>query len=350
LPKSLVFGKTFTDHMISIQWSKEDGWTHPDLLPYGPISLLPSATCLHYASECFEGLKAYRDATEIGRFRLFRPELNMQRLERSAKRLVLPSFSGSELLKCIVELVKIDGHWIPQEPGYSLYLRPVLFATNPSVGIGPPEEAMLFVVASPVGPYFRSGFKAVNLVASDPNRHVRAWPGGTGNYKVGANYGPTVLPQIEAAAEGFQQILWLFGEEEELTEVGTMNCFVFWINEQGEKELATPPLSNGTILPGITRDSILELTRKWDEFKVRERKITMTDLLKAERDRRLLEMFGSGTACVVTPIKSIRYKDMDLKVPIDAVLEAGPLSQRLFKALNDLQTGLCEHSRWSMKI
>ena len=181
-----------------------------------------------------------------------------------------------------------------------------MIATQPALGVGPSSSAKLFVITGPVGPYYRTGFNAVRLFAQ--RDAVRAWPGGIGDCKAGGNYAPTIKIQVEAMKNGYQQNLWLFGEDDDITEVGTMNCFVFWRNEAGERELITPPL-NGTILPGVTRDSILTLAREWNEFNVVEGRITMNDVVRAVQDGRMLEMFGAGTACIVSPIKQIHYKD-----------------------------------------
>jgi len=269
--KELVFGKTFTDHMLTVQHDISQGWSDPQIQPYGKISLDPSATVFHYGVECFEGMKAYKD--KQGKIRLFRPDMNMKRLQRSCSRFALPSFDERELLECIKALMKLDARWIPAERGYSLYIRPTVIATQESLGVGQSSKSLLFVICSPVGPYYKTGFAAVSLLADPTN--IRAWPGGCGDYKVGGNYAPGILPQIKAANEGFQQNLWLFPQitkqgkvEHMLTEVGTMNLFIFWKNKEGRTELVTPPL-DGTILPGVTRDCILQLTRKWGEFDVK---------------------------------------------------------------------------------
>ncbi|KAH6577224.1 hypothetical protein BASA60_004159 [Batrachochytrium salamandrivorans] len=306
----LVFGQTFSDHMLTVEWNSTKGWAEPKIQAYGKISLEPSATVFHYAVECFEGMKAYKD--KQGKLRLFRPDMNVNRFYKSCKRLTLPTFDHDELLQLIKEFVKIESNWIPSERGYSLYLRPTAIATQESLGVGPSNRSLLFLIASPVGPYYKTGFSAVSLYASKD--HVRAWPGGTGDAKVGANYAPGIRPQIEVAKQGYQQILWLFGPNDNVTEVGTMNFFMYWVNEDGVKELRTPPL-DGTILPGVTRDSILTLSREWGDFKVTEGEISMKTVLKALEEGRVLEMFGAGTAAIVSPIKRIRYQEKDLKYP-----------------------------------
>jgi len=341
--KDLVFGRTFSDHMLELDWTSEDGWSHPHIHPFGNLSLSPSCTVFHYALECFEGMKAYKDKN--GNVRLFRPDMNMRRLERSCERIALPSFNGDQLLECIKELVRTDKDWIPDQHGFSLYVRPTAIATQPTLGVGPSAAAKMFVICSPVGPYYKTGFAPVSLLA-DP-KFVRAWPGGVGQYKVGGNYAPGINPQTEAANRGYNQNLWLFGNEHFVTEVGTMNFFVLWKNERGEKELITAPL-DGTILPGVTRDSILQLCREWNEFTVSERPFTMKELVKAIKDDRVVEVFGAGTACIVSPVKNIGYEGTDYAIPL-ALGNAGELTQRLADTIMSIQYGEVEHP-WSVVI
>ncbi|KAI8872373.1 branched-chain amino acid aminotransferase II [Ramicandelaber brevisporus] len=354
---TLVFGRTFSDHMLTAEWYSEEatagsskvaGWQAPHIGPYRNLSLAPSATVFHYAFECFEGLKAYRG--KDGQVRLFRPDMNMKRMNTTAERLTLPMFANEEGVECIKQFVKADERWVPSERGYSLYLRPTLIGTQEMVGVNPPNKALWFVIGSPVGPYYKTGFKAVTLYA-DP-KLVRAWPGGLGGFKAGANYAQGILPQIEAAKHGCQQCLWLFGEDNQLTEVGTMNCFVFWKNEAGEKELITPPL-DGMILPGVTRDSILQLARQWGEFKVTEGQVSLGQVERATKEGRLYEMFGAGTACIVSPIKGIKFEGRDIKIPLDPKnpdSQAGPLAKRFNDTLLGIQYGDIEHPSWSVIV
>ncbi|GLD97753.1 hypothetical protein PINS_up006450 [Pythium insidiosum] len=347
LPKEkLTFGTTFSDHMLEVDWEKGHGWGKPLIRPYGPLSMDPASACLHYALECFEGMKAYKDAE--GRVRLFRPDMNMKRLNSSMKRLLLPQFDEDELTECLKELLRVDRDWVPEGDGYSLYIRPTGISTHPYIGVGASLKAKIFIILSPVGPYYPEGFNPVKLYANDT--FIRAWPGGTGSYKVGANYAPGILPQAAAGAKGYSQNLWIFGADHEVTEVGTMNLFIHWINEKGEEELATPPLSRGDILPGITRDSILTLAREWKEFKVSERNVTMKQIQKAVHEGRVLEVFGSGTAAIVSPVSTINYMEEDLKIPLSGTDgKAGKLAERFWKELTDIQYGRVEHP-WSVIV
>jgi len=218
-----------------------------------------------------------------------------------------------------------------------------MIATEPILGVHPPGSALLYCIMSPVGPYYKTGFKPVALYADPVN--VRAWPGGTGGYKLGANYAPGILPAKEVAAKGYQQILWLNGDN--ITEVGTMNLFCFWKNKNGEKELITANL-DGTILPGVTRKSIIELAQTWKEFKVSERPWTMTELVSALKENRVVEMFGAGTAAIVSPVYKLNHKGVDYTVPCkDGV--AGELAQRVLNSIMAIQYGEVDHP-WSVVI
>lgn len=267
--------------------------------------------------------------------------MNMDRLKKSALRLALPEFDKQELLECIKKLVRLEKDWVPEGKGYSLYIRPTIIATNECIGISQPDRALLYVICSPVGPYFQSsGFSAVKILAEDS--FVRAWPGGTGEFKIGANYGPTILPQKLAMARDFQQILWLLGKEHEITEIGSMNCFILLKskNSSDKLELVTPPLNDGTILPGVTRASILDLLRGEGQLKVSERSINMAEFLEAHSEGRIVEMFGSGTAAIVSPIKCINFHGIDYEIPLnplDPAKQAGPLAERLFKTITQIQ-------------
>jgi len=319
--------------MLTIEWDVENGWSTPSILPYQDLKINPAATGLHYGLQCFEGMKAYRSTKDRDSIHLFRPNKNMERLTNSMSRLEMPGsdFDNTELVKLIGELVKIDKDWIPSGEGYSLYIRPTVIATHSVLGLAAPERILLYVICSPVGPYYKTGFDPIKLTAD--TRFVRAWPGGTGDAKVGGNYAATMKPAAEAAAEGYSQILWLFGENDEITEVGAMNFFVYLINKKTNRpELVTASLERGDILPGVTRDSILNLARSWGDFDVSERHITMGEIKEASKDNRLLEAFGAGTAAVVTPISCIQYKGEEINIPA-----VGDLTQRVWDEIVGIQ-------------
>jgi branched-chain amino acid aminotransferase len=341
--QDLVFGTTLSDHMLMIEWNKDTKWSDPRIVPYADLKISPAASCLHYGLQCFEGMKAYKGHGDRS-LRLFRPDMNMKRLASSMDRLHMPGadFDHKELTKCISELVKLDSKWIPSGEGYSLYLRPTVIATQRVLGLAPPDSILLYVISSPVGPYYKSGFKPIRLTTDTP--YVRAWPGGSGNTKVGGNYAPTMKPQGIAAKAGYAQILWLWGDE--ITEVGAMNVFFFLVNKETKrKELVTAPLTRGDILPGVTRDSILHLTRSWGDFDVSERFLTMGELKEAAEDGRLIEAFGAGTAAVVTPIEAIQYKGKDIEVPV------GTLTKRIWDAITGIQYGKTQGPEgWSVTI
>ncbi|KAH8803714.1 branched-chain amino acid aminotransferase [Xylogone sp. PMI_703] len=345
--EDLAFGRNFTDHMLSIEWTKEQGWQAPQIVPYQNLSLDPATCVFHYAFECFEGMKAYKG--KDGKTRLFRPDKNMARFNMSASRISLPNFQSCNLIDLIVELVKIDERFIPQERGYSLYLRPTLIGTQTTLGISPPNSAMLFVIASPVGPYYPTGFKAISLEAT--SYAVRAWPGGVGDRKLGANYAPCVLPQKGAASRGHQQNLWLFGEEEFVTEVGTMNMFVAIRTKDGQKELVTAPL-DGTILEGVTRDCVLVLARERlvpEGWTVLERKFTMKELDEASQEGRLMEAFGVGTAAIVSPVRTIAWREKELNCGLGGDEEAGAIARKMKEWIEAIQYGDVPHE-WSYVI
>lgn len=285
-----------TDHMILATWKAASGWSTPELKPYGPLSLLPTATCLHYATECFEGTKVHRG--HDGKLRVFRLEHNAARLRMSSKRISLPEFDPQELIKLIHALLSVDGpKWLPKhKAGEFLYLRPTIIGTQPTLGMQAPKEAMLYIILGymPRLDTLPGGMR----LRTSPEDMVRSWVGGFGYAKVGANYGPSVLALQEASREGFHQILWLYGDQGECTEAGASNFFVVWIRIDGKKELITAPLDDRLILDGVTRRSCLELARQRlsGQLEVTERKFTVGELIEAAAEGRLLESFAAGTA------------------------------------------------------
>ncbi|XP_054158754.1 branched-chain-amino-acid aminotransferase-like [Oppia nitens] len=331
--------------MFEVNWTHDKGWGRPLICPIHNLSLHPSAKVFHYAQELFEGLKAFRGVD--GNIRIFRPDMNMKRMRASAERINLPDFDGNELLECLKKLIQIDADWVPPYgSGASLYIRPTYIGTEPALGVHSSKDAMLYIICGPVGPYFPTGaMKPVSLLA-DP-RFVRAWPGGVGDKKLGVNYGPQLAVQQLAEKMGHQQVLWLFGDDHQLTEVGAMNVFVYLVNDRGERELVTPPLQSGLILPGVTRLSLIQLAQQWSEFKITERAINMQEIRQLVKEKRLLEMFGAGTACSVCPIGRIHYKNEDIIVP--GLPEQESLQLRLYKTLQDIQYGIVPHD-WSVII
>ncbi|KAF8320591.1 branched-chain amino acid aminotransferase II [Cantharellus anzutake] len=342
--------------MLSIQWSALTGWGTPRIHPYRPLSLEPSSTVLHYAPTLFEGMKAYRNGTD--RVSLFRPDMNMKRMNKSASRAALPTFNGGALVELIKKLVALDAHWIPKEPNHSLYIRPTLIGTTPFLGVAPSRDALLFVIMSPVGPYFKNGFKPVSLLAT--TKYVRAFPGGTGAYKLGSNYAGGLVPQAAAAKEGFDQILWLYNKDGEdyVTEVGAMNLLIVLKRKDGATELITPPLGD-MILAGVTRDSIISLAQDHASGKlnipglpndliVTERQITMNEIADASNEGRLLEVFGAGTAAVVCPVERIGYKEKNITVPTgkDGL---GPITKAMLGEITNRQAGIVP-SEWSVEV
>ncbi|KAJ8298780.1 hypothetical protein KUTeg_022840, partial [Tegillarca granosa] len=312
-PNNLLFGHHFSDHMLEIEWTKKAGWGKPKISPLHNLSIHPGAKALHYSIELFEGMKAYRGVDD--KIRLFRPMENMKRMISSAERSFLPTFDGRELVECMKKLISIDKEWVPYSTTSSLYIRPTFIGIEPTLGVTRSSSALLFVIVGPVGPYFPTGMKPVKLLA-DP-KFVRAWPGGCGGYKMGSNYGPTIAVGAEAEKRGCQQVLWLFGDDHQLTE-----------------ELITAPL-NGLVLPGITRKSLIEIAQKWGEFKVSEKSYTMAQVIKALNENRVIEMFGAGTACVVCPVEQILYNDEHLFIP--TMKDGAPLTNRFYKSLTDIQ-------------
>lgn len=334
-PAKLLFGQKFTDHMFTAEWTKDAGWGKPKVGPFKNLELHPAAKVLHYSIELFEGMKAYYGVD--GKVRLFRPDLNALRMFKSANRSGLPSFDQQEFIKCLKKFVTIEKDWIPKSTAASLYLRPTFIGTEGSLGVSTSNRALFYIIASPAGPYFPTGFKPVSLFA-DP-KYVRAFPGGVGAYKVGSNYGPTVYVSMEAQKRGCQQVLWLLGKENLLTEAGTMNMFVV-LKHDNNIELVTPPL-DGTILEGVTRQSILDLARRDGKLKVSERNITMQETLLALEKNRLLEMFGAGTAAVTCPIERIVFNNKNY--PIPTMQNGAPHMNYFLNELNSIYYGKKKH-------
>ncbi|TGJ88619.1 hypothetical protein E0Z10_g138 [Xylaria hypoxylon] len=338
-----------TDHMIIVKWSAKNGWATPELKPYGPLSLMPTASVLHYATECFEGLKAYRGYD--GKLRLFRPDCNSERMLMSSVRISLPSFSPKELEKLIIALMSVDGpKWLPcDRAGSFLYLRPTMIGTHSQLGVQAPSEAMLYIICSYM-PTMDSPAGGMKLHTS-PNDMVRAWAGGFGYAKVGANYGPSLLATKEARARGYHQILWLYGTDGQCTEAGASNFFVVWKTREGKTQIVTAPLDDRVILAGVTRRSVLALARERlaDEAEVVERKYTIDEVIEASADGRLIESFASGTAYFVCPISLIHHRGRDIQIPAGKGGEGAPITLRLKSWLVDIKYGRVEHP-WGVVV
>ncbi|KAI2639069.1 branched-chain amino acid aminotransferase [Hypomontagnella submonticulosa] len=338
-----------TDHMITVAWSAKSGWKTPELKPYGPLTLMPTASVLHYATECFEGLKAYRGFD--GKLRLFRPDCNAARFLMSSVRISLPSFPPAEVEKLLLALMAVDGpKWLPRErPGSFIYLRPTLIGTQSQLGVQAPSEALLYIIASfmPVMDSPEGGMK----LHTSPDDMVRAWVGGFGYAKVGANYGPSLLATQEARARGFGQILWLYGKEGYCTEAGASNFFVVWKSKEGKNQLITAPLDDRLILDGVTRRSVLQLARErlGDEIEVVERKYTIQEVMEAHSEGRLLESFAAGTAFFVTPVSLIHHRDQDVEIPMGKTGEGGLYTLKLKGWLRDIMYGNTEHP-WGVVV
>lgn len=327
-PKSdeLAFGKYFTDHMFMMDYNPEQGWHNAQILPYGPIELDPAASILHYGQTIFEGLKAYMTAD--GKARIFRPEKNIERLNRSNIRMCIPEVDQAFVLEAVKKLVSIDKDWIPTAPGTALYIRPFVFATEPTINVVPAEEYKLMIILSPVGAYFKGGMNPVKIAVE--SEYVRAVRGGTGEAKTGGNYAGSFRAQLDMAKKGYSQLLWLDGVEQKyIEEVGAMNVF-FKI----DGEVVTPALT-GSILHGVTRDSVIQLLKHWN-IPVSERRISIEELYEAGKAGKLEEAFGAGTAAVISPIGQLTWKGQDLIINNN---EIGEVSQRVYDVLTGIQYG-----------
>jgi branched-chain amino acid aminotransferase len=323
----LKFGRVFTDHIFLSEYHEGQGWQNPRIAPYGALSFSPAAAGLHYAETLFDGLKAFRGVD--GTVRIFRLDRHCARMNAGASRLCMPPIDRELMREALIEFVRTERSWIPSTQGTALYLRPTQVATEPFVGVRPATDYLFFIIASPVGAYYAEGFAPVRIRIED--RYVRAAPGGLGAVKAGANYVASLLAAEEAKKDGFSQVLWTDAiEHAHLEEVGTMNVFV----RIGD-EFATPSL-DGTILDGVTRASVMTLLRKWGHT-VNERRISVEEVLSAQKAGRLREVFGTGTAAVISPVSELGWKGQTFKVGDGSPGEA---SQKLFKAITDIQYGV----------
>ncbi|MCL1789457.1 MAG: branched-chain amino acid aminotransferase [Oscillospiraceae bacterium] len=323
---NLGFGKIFSDHMFIMEYDTEKGWHSPQIKEYSKISLSPAAMVFHYGQEIFEGLKAYRTAEN--KIMLFRPEENFKRLNHSAKRSVIPEIKVDDALQALYELIKIDKDWVPKSEGTSLYIRPFVIAVDDFLGVRPSDKYYFIIITSPSGAYYSTGLNPVSIAVEE--NYVRAVKGGMGFAKAGGNYAASLLGQQEAHAQKYEQVLWLDGiERKYIEEVGAMNVF-FVING----EIVTPELS-GSILPGITRMSAIELCRKWG-MKVTERKLSVDEIFDAFDSGALSEAFGTGTAAVISPIGVLKKGGRVIEINHGQI---GEVSQKLYDTLTGIQFG-----------
>lgn len=325
----LTFGTIFTDHMFVMDYTTGKGWHDARIEPYAPISLEPSAMVFHYGQEMFEGMKAYK--AEDGRVLLFRPQKNIERANNTNRRICIPEIPEEDFLQAIKEVVRVDQDWIPTKPGTSLYIRPFIIATDPFLGVRPSDTYKFIIILSPVGAYYPEGLNPVKIWIED--EYVRAVRGGVGEAKTGANYVASMKAQVKAHEAGYSQVLWLDGVERKyIEEVGAMNIF-FKINGT----VITPAL-NGSILPGVTRNSCVELCKLWG-LPVEERKISVDELVAAARDGSLEEVWGSGTAAVISPVGHLRYGDEVMQIQDGGI---GEISQKLYDTVTGIQLGKVE--------
>ncbi len=325
----LGFGKIFTDHMFEMDYTEGKGWHDPRIVPFHNLEISPACMVFHYGQEMFEGLKAYKGVD--GRIRLFRPDMNAKRTNDTNKRLCIPELPIEDFVEAVKAVVEVDKDWIPEEDGTSLYIRPFIIATDEFLGVAPSQTYKFMIILSPSGAYYESGLAPVGIWIEDD--YVRAVKGGMGFAKTGGNYAASLAAQVKAHDDGYSQVLWLDGVERKyIEEVGAMNIF-FKI----DGKIVTPML-NGSILPGVTRNSVIELCKKLG-YTVEERRISADELIEAQKNGKLDECFGTGTAAVISPVGKLRYKDDVMLINNN---EIGEVSQKLYDTLTGIQWGKCE--------
>lgn len=334
----LLFGTIFTDHMFIMDYVEGKGWHDARIVPYGEITLPPAATIFHYGQGVFEGLKAYNG--ENGQVQLFRPDMNAKRSNRSSDRLCIPQIPEEDYVQAIKELVKLDKDWIPSEPNHSLYIRPFIIGTDPFLGLRTSAYYKFIVILSPVGPYYPEGLDPVGIWIEDD--YVRAVRGGIGEAKTGGNYAASILSQVKAHDEGYSQVLWLDGVHRKyIEEVGAMNIF-FKIDGK-----VVTPMLNGSILPGITRDSVIHLCKEWG-LEVEERRVAIDEIKEAWEKGTLEEVWGTGTAAVISPVGKFRMGDEVMQVKDGGI---GEISQKLYDTVTGIQLGKVEDKHgWVVSV
>lgn len=334
----LGFGKVFTDHMLIVDWTESEGWKDARIVPFGRISLHPASTVLHYGAEIFEGLKAYR--REDGGVQLFRPMENIKRMNRSAERMSLPEMDEQDMLELLTTFVKLEEKWVPKSFGTSMYLRPFMFGDDEALGVHAVKRATFMIIASPSGSYYKEGINPVSIMIEGED--VRTVRGGTGYAKCGGNYAASTRAGERAAKKGYSQVLWLDGVERKyIEEVGAMNV-MFKING----EIVTPELT-GSILPGITRKSCIEVLKSLG-YKVNERLLSVDELVDAMKSGALEEAWGCGTAAVVSPIGKLAYGDNEYVIGGGKI---GEVTQKLYDILTGIQWGKVDDTfNWVYKL
>lgn len=335
---NLGFGRHFTDHMFTMDYDPQKGWHSPRITPYEPLLLDPATAVFHYGQAVFEGLKAYRSPED--KVLLFRPEKNMERINISNDRICIPQIDVDFCVEALKKLISMEKDWVPSAPGTSLYIRPFIIATEPFLGLRPATTYKFIIILSPVGAYYPQGIKPVNIWVE--TEYVRAVRGGTGYTKTSGNYSGSLKAQVEAAKKGYIQVLWLDAlEKKYIEEVGSMNVF-FKISD----EIVTPKLE-GTILPGVTRDSVIHLLKHWG-YNVSERKISIQELFEAYKEKTLKEAFGTGTAAVISPIGELGWNGEHIDIGQGKI---GELTYKLYNTLTGIQTGnLKDDFGWTVEV
>ncbi len=336
--ENLGFGQHFTDHMFLMEWSRDQGWVNARICPFQDFKLNPASTVLHYGQAIFEGLKAYKG--NENQIFLFRPKDNLERMNNGAVRMSMPRFPVDHVLKALKALVYLDRDWIPDGDGATLYLRPTMIGVDPYLGLKPSDTYLFYIIMSPVGAYYAEGFSPTKILVN--KEYVRAVKGGVGHVKTAGNYAASMLASEEAKKAGYTQVLWLDAcERKYIEEVGTSNIFFMF-----RDTLTTPPLG-GSILPGITRDSVIKLARGYG-VEVEERRVAIDEVIAASQDGSLKESFATGTAAVISPIGELFYDDTVHTINNG---ETGPLSVRIFEELQAIQHGsMKDPHKWTVKV
>ncbi len=335
---NLGFGQHFSDHMFLMEWSRKQGWNNARICPYHKFEMDPASTVLHYGQAIFEGLKAYRGKDD--QVFLFRPEDNFTRMNEGAVRMSMPRIPVDKVMQALKALLYLDREWIPKVEGASLYIRPTLIGVDQYLGLKPADQYLFYIILCPVGAYYAEGFNPTKIFVSTD--YVRAVKGGVGHVKTAGNYAASLLASEEAKKAGYTQVLWLDAcERKYIEEVGTSNIF-FVLGDQ----VVTPPLG-GSILPGITRDSVLKLVSSWG-YQVEERPVSIDEILESAADGRLKESFATGTAAVISPVGELFYNNQTHLINKGVT---GGLSQRLFDELQAIQNGEQEDSfKWTVRV